>query len=125
VETSSPTPRLFLTLTLAEASALLRRPERASEDRDRRTALAKIQYAVQGATPPPVVKQSGQFDGLSISSNPHPPLRAHDYATAQRPCKPIPRAGAHMTKAAIRTPSTPEPDDAYVPWRDEAGGAYK
>ncbi len=98
--------RLFLTLTLAEASALLRRDLSPARTR----AIAKIQTAVEGAAPRRV--QTAEQCITAVK-----PLRLHDY---------------HPRRVALRrrngVPDPPAivaiPDDDYVPYRDEAGGAY-
>jgi hypothetical protein len=117
--------RIFVVLTVAEASAVVSRQHLDVDARVR--GLAKIRTALEHAT----------TEALSPEPSALPPLRAKDYrprATAQhfRPAEPLRMAKATVPparvqqKAPIGLPATPASalDDDYVPFRDEADGIY-
>lgn len=88
-------PRLVVTLTMAEAAAIL-----ASAAGDEPIGLAKIRaaFTAMGGTLP----------------DPAPPLRSKDYRPPDRT--------QHFRQ---RPSAPPAPVDDYVPHRDEAGGIYR
>jgi hypothetical protein len=119
--------RIVVVLTITEAAALVGPGPRTAALQ----GLAKIRTALNGAlaapvAPTPVVKHSGQFDELSISSIPAPPLRAKHYRPRDRPPLVVRPAEPKFRMAkAVHPRPIPAPDvDDYVPWRDEAHGIY-
>jgi len=104
----TPETRIFVTLTLAEASAVVQlQPADVAAVR----ALAKIRTALEGATP---ITPAGPVPPLLRAKH----WRPRDTSQHFRMAKAGPRP-----PVSIDTPPAPELDD-YVPFRDEAGGAY-
>ena len=107
--------RLFLTLTLAEASAILSRRDIDIDARVR--GLAKIRTALKHATTEAPSPQPSAFS--------RPPLRAKHYRPRDS-SQHFRMAKAAQPRSAPPVMPVPEPDvDNYVPWRDEAGGIWK